>query len=804
MKAQRTHIAGHPFPPVDTGEPTEWMRRGQWPAFWIMPGERRETPFVVLYRHAFELPQTTTFRFHVSADERYSLWLDGKRIGRGPETSDYGAWCYDSYETELPAGRHEFVARVFSLGSFAIFPQVSIAHGFLLATEGDLSVTLNTGMADWVCAYAEAWSFHPNSAGATWACEEVRGGAGRPEDLETMRLAWVRATKGLRGRSRADASHEWVGDHPLCPSLLPPQFHRSWTFGRVVHAESRASAGTEIAGADAVAALRETCPGWRVGDVRPGDSTRTTPLDSTTANTEVGHAWQCCIDGAGTLTVPAHVWQRVVLDLGNYVCGYPEIRIEGGSGSVLHFGIHEALYRQDAEGNNCKESRDRVDGMVFLGAPDTFLPSGAVTTFETLWWRSGRYIELAIQTGAEPLTILEMVLQETRYPLETASRFECRHPGPAAFTPVAVRCMQMCAHETHMDCPYYEQQMWVGDMRVQVLTSYCMTTDDRLARKCIQMAAMSRRPGEATLCRWPVRQRMVIPSFSLWFISMVYDYALWRGNLNFVRGVMPDARATMDVMLQRQHPSGLYLVPQGWNYVDWCRWEFGSPSIDITRPTAVNNWQLVLVLRQLRELEAWLGEPELSTRWGRLAGALARRLDALCWDAGVGLYRDLLDEPQFSEHAQALAVLSGYMPEARRQSVRENIGRRDDRARASLYFQFYLFDMYRELGMAEELWAGLEPYFDMPANGHRTTPETFGNSRSDCHAWSAHPYYHFFTSILGIRPTAPGFAACRVDPMTGPLEWARGALAHPCGKVEVDVRGGVRKVAVPPGVVLTD
>lgn len=427
-----------------------------------------------------------------------------------------------------------------------------------------------------------------------------------------------------------------------------------------------------------------------------------------------------------------------------------------------------------------------------------------MATFDTLWWRCGRYVAVTIETADAPLTVRALGLEETRYPLETASRFECGHPGPAAFIPPAIRCMQMCAHETHMDCPFYEQQMWVGDMRVQLLVSYCMTRDDRLARKCIRMAAASRRPGEATLCRWPVRQRMVIPSFSMWFVSMVHDYALWRGDLAFVREVMPEARATLDVLLQRPHAGGLYRMPWGWNYVDWTRWPCGAPALDPETPTAVNNWQLVLVLRQMRDVEIWLGETELAARWDRLARALAGRLDALCWDTDAGIYRDRPEIPEFSEHTQALAVISGHLPAGRGDSIRAHLARRADRARASLYFQFYLFEMYRELGMADDLWAALQPYFDLPAQGYRTTPEILVNPRSDCHAWSAHPYYHFFATLLGIRPVAPGFAACRVAPLPGPWGDVRGALVHPQGLIEVGVRDGrVAVTRVPPGVTVT-
>ena len=42
---------------------------------------------------------------------------------------------------------------------------------------------------------------------------------------------------------------------------------------------------------------------------------------------------------------------------------------------------------------------------------------------------------------------------------------------------------RLCAHETYMDCPYYEQLQYDGDTRLELLTTYAMTRDDRLNRR---------------------------------------------------------------------------------------------------------------------------------------------------------------------------------------------------------------------------------------------------------------------------------------------------------------------------------
>ena len=93
----------------------------------------------------------------------------------------------------------------------------------------------------------------------------------------------------------------------------------------------------------------------------------------------------------------------------------------------------------------------------------------------------------------------------------------------------------------------------------------------------------------------------------------------------------------------------------------------------------------------------------------------------------------------------------------------------------------------------------------MLAMGLTTTPEEPDPTRSDSHAWSAHPNYGLLATVLGVRPAAPGFQLVRIAPRLGPLRRADGRVPHPDGVIEVDlIRHGEAglnaTVALPPGV----
>ena len=118
-----------------TSEDRRWYRRGRWPGHWIMAKDAGAPPFVLAFRLPFALEQAETLRFQVSADERYELYVDGRRIGRGSERGDLDNWFFETYEVALAPGRHTLVARVWAFGPMAPYAQTSMAPGFILMPE---------------------------------------------------------------------------------------------------------------------------------------------------------------------------------------------------------------------------------------------------------------------------------------------------------------------------------------------------------------------------------------------------------------------------------------------------------------------------------------------------------------------------------------------------------------------------------------------------------------------------------------------------------------------------------------------
>ena len=746
-----------PFP---TSLHAPWQQHGRWPCAWVALPDAPPPPFVAAYRLRFSLEAPASIRAHVSADERYELFLDGQRIGRGSERGAPDLWFYESYTLDLDAGSHVLVARVWSLGERAPVAQMSVCHGFLFAPEGAFAASLATGNAAWEARTMPGYRFLDPSP-AKWRGDTVEvDGAAFPWGFERGEGDGWRPAARVEDALDRRSDWEFPPQHLLHPATLPPMLSRELRSGAV-----RVVAQAPVSDA-------------RAEPVRLQDHLAT----------EGG--WNDLLAARGSVIIPPHTARRVLVDLENYYCAYPELVTSGGAGASVRLHWAEALRHTPNPWDHDKGNRDEIDGKYFVGFGDTFLPDGAVgRRFEPLWWSAGRYVELLVRTADEPLTIERLALHETRYPLKLESTFAASDGRLERLIPLLVRGMQMCAHETFMDCPYYEELQYAGDARLEMLIGYVMTRDDKLARKALRLFDASRLASGLTQSRYPSRGLQIIAPFALWWVAMVRDYALWRDDEPFVRALLPGVRATLQAFRRYTRPDGLLGPPEGWNTIDWVpEWDAGNPPDATTGASGVLNWQLVYVLTLAAELEEMLGAGEQAAYNRRWARELAQNATDAFWDEGRGLLADDLTRQHFSEHAQCLALLSGLLEEDKRARVADGLLRDEGLSRATIYFSHYLFEAYRLIGRPDALLDRMGLWFDLVRQGFRTPVESPEPSRSDCHAWGSHPLFHYFATLLGIRPVSLGFRSIQITPQLGTLTSVMGRLVHPAGVIEVDLR----------------
>jgi hypothetical protein len=761
-------------PPYPESEHADWSSRGRWPAEWI--AVEAQAPFVAAYRLRLSLPQAETRRVHVSADERYELYLNGERVGRGPERGEVSFWPFETYDLPLRAGENVIVARAWTLGDGSPFAQMSLRHGFLFGPDdARLADQMATGHAHWEAQLIGGYHFnHPSAAWGTGFRQDLHADE-YPWGVERREGNWGPVTKLGQARFPTGAS-DVEPTHLLIPATLPPMLDRPWDRAVVRHVSAPKL------------------------DPKDPKTNELPVLEAESLATEVT-AWNELLQGQ-PLTIPPHTTRRVIIDLRDYVCAYPELTVSGGASSMIRIDWQEGLFEKPHDSH--KGDRAAIEGKYFTtiwnytdGIGDTYRPDGgAHRRFSTLWWECGCYVEVVVITADDLLTIESLTFNESRYPMENQAQAEASDPTIAQIAKIGFRTLQMCSHETYMDCPFYEQLQYAGDTRLQVLATYIAAGDDRLPRQALRAFDRSRRPDGLTMSRTPSRVVQIIPPFSLWWVLMIHDFALWRGDMAFVKTLMPGLRGVLDHYIDHIK-DGIVYAPIGWNFTDWVDgWPSGIPAGADRGANGIISRQLQLALQATAEIETALNEPELARRCTRLAKSLEEGIAKHFWSKQRGLYADDLEHKSFSEHLQALSVIAGATPH----SVQEALLKPENVYRTTIYFTHYAFEALGRLGHTDRILERLDLWRDLLKNHLHTTIEMPEPTRSDCHAWGAHPIYHFAAHILGIQPVGVGAKHFKVAPNLGKLEWAKGGVALPTGLLGVDVQPKRLHLTVPPGV----
>src|ERR1019366_8098462 len=425
------------------------------------------------------------------------------------------------------------------------------------------------------------------------------------------------------------------------------------------------------------------------------------------------------------------------------------------------------------------------------GLRDSFLPDGGEhRVFEPLWWRTWRYLDLDVETAGEPLTLESLGAQFTAYPFEERATFQSDDQELKKIWQISWRTARLDAHETYMDTPYYEQLQYVGDTRIQALISYTVGGDDRLARQALEAFDDSRFPVGLTRSRYPSSLPQTIPTFSLLWIGMLHDYWMYRPDPAPVRSSIEGTRSVLDWFAAHERPDGLLEKLPWWSFVDWV--STGEiPTYDEHDESCVTTLEYLGALDDASDLEQHFGDPHVAGKYRDRASNVRAGIFKKCWSAPRGLIADNPDLENFNQQANILAVLYDVVPKEKQQEV---LGKMlaiepgtapDGILSASYYFRFYLARALEHAGMADDYLKSLDPWRKLLPLHFSTWPEIPGDTRSDSHAWTAHPVYDLLTLVAGIEPASPGFATVRIAPHMGTLPSLTATYPHPEGTISV-------------------
>jgi hypothetical protein len=506
------------------------------------------------------------------------------------------------------------------------------------------------------------------------------------------------------------------------------------------------------------------------------------------------------------INFPAHTKATILLDNGFLTNAYTTLQFSQGRDAAISLKYTEALFipansrlygttgggYMGSANIAGKGNRNEVKEKVFLGRKDSIISDGTThQVFQSLYWRTYRYILLTIQTKDDPLIIEDLYGTFTGYPFRQNASFKSEIEDLHKVLDIGWRTARLCAMETYMDCPFYEQLQYIGDARIQAMISYYNSGDDRLACNALNLMDHSRIAEGVTLSRHPSFSPQLIPPFSLWYIGMLHDYWMYRPDENFVKEKLHGTRQVLEFFQQYQQPDGSLKDVPYWNFADWVDhwqgWSGGVAPVGKDGSSAVLDLQLLLAYQTAAELESKLGMESFALLYSNRSSQLKQTIKQKYWDASKGLFADTPEKDVFSQHANTLAILTEMVSGREASLLADKTLSDKNLAPASIYFKYYLHLALVKAGLGNDYLKWLDKWYENIAMGMTTWAEDsdINTARSDCHAWGASPNIELFRTVLGIDSDAPGFTKVKITPHLGILQKVNAEIPHPQGKIAV-------------------
>lgn len=316
---------------------------------------------------------------------------------------------------------------------------------------------------------------------------------------------------------------------------------------------------------------------------------------------------------------------------------------------------------------------------------------------------------------------------------------------------VSLNTLKECMQEVFEDGPKRDRRLWIGDLRLEVLTDYVTFKNIDIIKRCLYLfAGLTGQNGRVHPClfenSYPFKPDYFLSDYSLIFIACLYDYAVYTGDKEFVEELYPVAEA------QFRYVCTMYDENKGMpsaGHIDWC--------IGLDKATPFEGIFLYTA-RQLAELAQMLGKDNRNIL--KTIAKVDRHMRSLK-DLESGLIVSG-ESRQLSSTSQVWAVLSGAFDEV---ECREILLKMDsfefEYTMHSPYMYHYYVEALYKAGLndkAEEVirnyWGkmvdlGADCFFEVfnPEN-EREAPYGDFVTNSACHAWSCTASYWIRTKIV--------------------------------------------------------
>lgn len=514
---------------------------------------------------------------------------------------------------------------------------------------------------------------------------------------------------------------------------------------------------------------------------------------------------------------------EIRLDFGDEVSGFLELDIELPAGTRVDAVCYE-YHRPEGP-----ELPDDLNNWF------RYVSRGGRQTFRSMLRRGFRYLTLtfypdanatasdAPDAGLNIMRIHAIRCHERLYPTPQIATFACSDRRLTEIFAMSRRTVALCMEDTYVDCPGFEQALWIGDTRNTALLSYVLFGAYGVARNSLLVAAHSLQRSKLPESHGPSGVPLVLTAWSLLWMIATREYVMNSGDTSIVEELRPWLYETAAGIHQTLNRDGLVEI-SAWNMLDWAPMDTPYHGI-VTHQNMLAVWALREVATLLEENAGTQnGDVDQNKVEGMLADAdrISTAVNAHLWDTHRLAYRDAIHadgtpSTVYSVQTHVIALLAGVVPEDRLERVTSLVDSPEEGmvVIGSPFMSFFHYRLLVDRGAYQSVLDEIrEKWGEMIDEGSTTCWETFRGfyterlTRSYCHAWSAAPAWYLPEVVLGITRTGAAWDRVQVSPHPPDgMGWARGSVVTPQGLVEVvwnrDSDGSLRvQTTLPPGVSL--
>jgi hypothetical protein len=734
----------------------------KWTAQWIMhPTAEPQSHAVILFRKNFELPKKPEkFVVHLSADNHYRLFVNGRYILRGPARGDLSHWFYETVDIAeyLQPGKNVIASEVVNWGPKRSFTYFSQMTSFILQGDGENGKLVN-------------------SSGGSWKC--MNNLACSPKIVEWM-----------TDRNTVDFGL-YVGNPT--DSIRADKYPWGWETRDYDDSKWLTAKWCDIAGGrDQQFAGGILYGGGKLLIPRRTGILKETKVEFNTIRRTSGiEKNENFIHDKGSLVIPANQKVSILIDQISETLGYPEMLVSGGKNAKIQVMYSENMI---VKNHAPKGNRNDIEGKKMVGIKDVFIPDGGDNRlFKPSYIRAFRFIQLDIETKDQPLIIEKYYHVACNAPIEMKAKMEANNPQIDWIMDAGWRTVSICAQDMLISDAAYEQMQYTGDSRVHNLSLLTLSGDDRLTRNALIQFDQSRIPEGLTFACYPNPFHLIIPSYSLIWIDQVHDYMMWKDDKEFISQFELGIQNVLYWFEQKMQPNGLMGKMDWWGALAWPRhYQNGEPPTIYEGNNTLYTLHFAYTLRHAADIFEYLGKQAQAAEFRNRAEKICKAVNLQCKNKD-GFYTESPGNEQVSQITNIMAVLAGASKgEEAKQLMNKLLEPKDWFGQVDLFLHIYLFEAMNKTGLQEYFLSELSEWQLMQDRGMTTfaeVPLEWGeeNQRSECHPWSSSPNVFLFKTVCGINPTSAGHKTVEIAPSFGELKQIKAVYPHLLGNIEMNL-----------------